>query len=262
MRQASQSLLLAFLLGTAALSGCNLIGPLIGVAMPYAGVKLAFSCIPERTQVDTPSGPKPIDKLEPGDAVIGFSGKPVLILQKHSYLESLETVFLQVTFAGGNAVDLCGMHRLAGIRARDIRVGHTIAGRRVIGLNSRHGITRSYDLLTEDAGYRIQGVPVNSMIEEMTAAAASGRAVRRVNQDSDRWRTPSRRPVNRRRGCTRTRPELQPQARAERADSADERTQTANLRCAPRQSLPNKVVADFCRLATPLEEQEPPEPSR
>ena len=42
----------------------------------------------------------------------------------------------------------------------------------------RRGETHSYDLLTEDAGYRINGVPVNSMIEEMVAAAAGRRSVR------------------------------------------------------------------------------------
>ncbi len=175
MRQASQ-LLLTFLLGAAGLCGCSLLGPLIGVAMPYAGVKLAFSCIPEGTLVDSPTGPRSIEKLEAGNAVIGFSGKPVLILQKHSYLENPETVFLCVTFADDSAVDLCGMHRLAGIRARDIRLGQTIKGRKVTSLESRRGVTRSYDLLTQDAGYQIQGVPVNSMIEEMNAAAARGKA--------------------------------------------------------------------------------------
>ena len=33
------------------------------------------------------------------------------------------------------------------------------------------GVQRSYDLLTTDRGYRINGVPVNSMIEEMLDAA-------------------------------------------------------------------------------------------
>lgn len=227
MKPQAGLLYLGLLLLTTGLSGCGMIGPLVGAAMPFAGVKLAFSCIPERTLVDTPSGPKPIEKLEAGDAVVGFSGKPVLILQKHSYLENPETVFLQVTFVGGNAVDLCGMHRLAGIRARDIRVGQTVAGRKVTGVESRRGETHSYDLLTEDAGYRIQGVPVNSMIEEMNAAATSGRAMRRGNQDSDRWRTSSRRPVNRRCGCPRARAELQPETQAERSDNADGRTRTA-----------------------------------
>ena len=171
MKPPAELLYLGLLLLTAGLSGCGMIGPLVGAAMPFAGAKLAFSCIPEGTRVDSPSGPRAIEKLEAGDAVIGFSGKPVLILQKHSYLENPETVFLCVTFAGDNTVDLCGMHRLAGIRARDIRVGQTVAGRKVTGIESRRGEMHSYDLLTEDAGYRIQGVPVNSMIEEMNALA-------------------------------------------------------------------------------------------
>ncbi len=143
--------------------------------MPYAGVKLAFACIPEQTRVDTPSGPRAIEDLEAGDLVVGFSGQPVRVLQKHAYLENPETVFLRITFTDGAAVDLCGLHRLAGVRARDLRVGQTIAGHKVAAVEARRGETRSFDLLTEDAGYQIQGVPVNSMIEEMNRAAA-GRA--------------------------------------------------------------------------------------
>jgi hypothetical protein len=179
MKPASIFLSLALLLVAVGLCGCNLIGGLVGAAAPYAGLKLYFACIPEHTPVDTPSGPLPIEKLEAGDWVIGFTGKPVRILQKHSYLENPKTVFLRVTFADGAVVDLCRMHRLAGIRAREIQIGQTIAGRKVTGLGSHCGETHSYDLLTEDAGYQIHGVPVNSMIEEMNTAAVSGmRSVR------------------------------------------------------------------------------------
>ena len=179
MKQASRLLSLAFLPLAAGLCGCNLIGSLVGAGLPYAGLKLYFACIPEHTPIDTPSGPRPIEKLEAGDLVIGFAGKPVRILQKHSYLENPKTVFLHITFADGAAVDLCGMHRLAGIRAREIQIGQTIAGRKVTGLGSHCGETHSYDLLTEDAGYQIHGLPVNSMIEEMNTAAVSGmRSVR------------------------------------------------------------------------------------
>ena len=156
-----------------------MIGPLVSAAAPYAGVKMMFACIPEHVGVDTPAGPRPIDQLEAGDSVIGFGGKPVRILQKHSYLEDPRTVFLHITFADGASVELCGMHRVAGIRARGIRIGQSIAGREVTRIESSNGETRSFDLLTEDAGYQIQGVPVNSMIEEMNAAAATGmRSVR------------------------------------------------------------------------------------
>src|SRR5205823_2592239 len=112
-------------------------------AAPFAGVKLMFACIPEHTQVDTPAGPRPVEQFEAGDLVIGFGGRPVRILQKHSYLESPETVFLRVGFAGGASVDLCGMHRVAGVRAREIHVGQTIAGRRVISIEAYRGETRS-----------------------------------------------------------------------------------------------------------------------
>ena len=172
-------LALALLLPVACFCGCSLIGPVVSTALPYAGLKLTFACIPEHTLVDTPSGQRPIEGLEAGELVTGFTGKPVLILQKHAYLENKDTIFLRITFADSAAVDLCGMHRIAGIHAREIYIGQTIAGRKVTGIESRCGETHSYDLLTEDAGYRIDGVPVNSMIEEMVAAAASGiRSVR------------------------------------------------------------------------------------
>jgi hypothetical protein len=174
MKQALKLLSLALLL-MAGLCGCSMIAPLVSAALPYAGLKISFACIPEYTLVDTPSGQRPIETLEAGERVIGFAGKPVLILQKHAYLENPETIFLRITFADGAAVNLCGMHRVDGIRARKIHIGQTIAGRKVTGIESRRGETHSYDLLTEDAGYRIDGVPVNSMIEEMVAAAAAGK---------------------------------------------------------------------------------------
>jgi len=153
------------------LVGCGLVGPLVGAALPLAGVKLAFACIPEQTLVDTPSGPRAIERLEAGDWVTGYSGKPVQIQQKHCYLESPATVFLRIGFDNGAAVDLCGMHRLAGIRAGDLRVGQTVAGHRIRRIDARRGVTRSFDLLTSDQGYQIGGLPVNSMIAEMLAAA-------------------------------------------------------------------------------------------
>ena len=86
---------------------------------------------------------------------------------------------LTLAAADGAVVDLCPMHRVAGIRAREVRIGQTIAGRKVTEVGSHRGETHSYDLLTEDAGYQIHGVPVNSMIEEMHAAwrksAAAGK---------------------------------------------------------------------------------------
>lgn len=151
-----------------------MLGPLMNLAVPAASAKMMFACIPSGVSIDTPSGPKTIEQLEVGQKVIGFNGKPVQILQKHSYLEATQTEFLKITFADGAAVELCGMHRVAGARAKTIKLGQTIDGRIVTDIQSRSGETRSYDLLTEDPGYRIAGVRVNSMIEEMQTAALSG----------------------------------------------------------------------------------------
>src|SRR5690349_12335506 len=104
-------------------SGCGLVGSAVKTALPFAGVKLALACIPEHTLVDSPSGPQAVEGLEAGDWVTGFEGKPVRILQKHSYLESTSTEFYRITFEGGASVDLCGMHRVAGNRASKIRLG-------------------------------------------------------------------------------------------------------------------------------------------
>jgi len=163
--------LLGLLAAAVSFAGCGLIGSVVRTAAPLAGTKLAFSCLPEGTAVDTPSGPRPIETLRAGEMVIGFDGEPVRILQKHEYAEDPATTeFLTVEFLSGERVDLCGMHRIDGVRAGDLEPGDAIAGRTVLKATPYRGVDRSYDLLTEDAGYRIAGLPVNSMIEEMVAA--------------------------------------------------------------------------------------------
>jgi len=156
------------------MTGCNLIAPLLNAALPLAGVKFAFSCLPEHVLVDTPGGPRRAGDLTAGDVVTGYGGGPVRILQKHTYVEDPGTAFLTVRFSDGAEVEVCGMHRVAGIRARALKPGDVVAGRSVTSVSRHSGETRSCDLLTEDPGYRIGGVPVNSMIEEMHRAAVSG----------------------------------------------------------------------------------------
>ena len=52
------------------------------------------------------------------------------------------------------------MHKIKGERAINITEN-------VISKEVYNGVEFSYDLLTEDLGYRIDGIPVNSMIEEL-----------------------------------------------------------------------------------------------
>ena len=155
-------------------SGCGLIRGALGLAVPLAATKLTLSCLPEGTRIDTPDGARPVEEVRAGDIVIGFDGEHVRVLQAHAYAESDETEFLTVSFEGGATVELCRMHRIAGVRAKCLKPGATVDGRRVEKLTTRRGVLRSYDLLTEDDGYRISGVPVNSMIEEMYETGRTG----------------------------------------------------------------------------------------
>jgi len=160
-------------------TGCRMIGQTLGMIIPLAiklvPLKLMFVCIPEGTPVDTPNGPKPIQLIRPGDKVIGFEGEAVRVMQIHGYAEdSTSKRFLRIEFENGAVVRLCDMHRIDGVRSKNIKIGDLINDQTVKSIELFGGVERSYDLLTEDDGYRISGQPVNSMIEEMIAASRNG----------------------------------------------------------------------------------------
>ena len=127
-------------------------------------------CIPERTKIDTLNGRVFIENLKAGDIVIGFNGKPVYITQKHEYKENSKLKrFLKVFFKDGKIVDLCDMHRIANKRSKEYIIGDTINGNQIINIEWYGGVEKSYDLLTEDKGYRMLGIPINSMVIELMA---------------------------------------------------------------------------------------------
>lgn len=131
-------------------------------------IKLRFGCVPEGTRIDTASGPVQIEHLKTGDTVTGFGGSPVRITQIHQYQEDPATShYLRVSFSNGEAVTVSARHRIDGIPAGDLKIGDGQGSETVTGIGAVHGVSRSFDLLTEDSGYRIGGIPVNSMIEEM-----------------------------------------------------------------------------------------------
>ena len=79
----------------------------------------------------------------------------------HEYLEDpTKERFYEVEFNNGSKVNVCDMHKIKCIAAKDIT--ENVLSKKVYG-----GVKFSYDLLTEDLGYRIDGIPVNSMIAEM-----------------------------------------------------------------------------------------------
>lgn len=141
---------------------------LIGTALSLGLAKVQFGCLPEGTLIDTPAGPVNIAALKAGDTVIGFHGEPVKINQIHQYREDpAKSRYVTIHFSNGAKVSASPRHRVDGIPASTFQTGDTCGSLTVSRVESLHGVSRSYDLLTEDPGYRIGAVPVNSMIEEM-----------------------------------------------------------------------------------------------
>jgi hypothetical protein len=131
-------------------------------------IKLRFGCVPEGVRIDTASGPVRIEDLKAGDTVTGFNGSEVQITQIHQYQEDpANSRYLTVHFTDGATVRVSARHRIDGTPASELRIGDTCGNQTVTSIGEIRGVSRSFDLLTEDPGYRIGGIPVNSMIEEM-----------------------------------------------------------------------------------------------
>ena len=89
-------------------------------------------------------------------------------MQKHEYRENPESKrFLKIYFDNGDTIDLCDMHKIKDKLSQEYEVGDLINGKEIVSIKWYKDVIRSYDLLTEDKGYRISGIPVNSMVEEM-----------------------------------------------------------------------------------------------
>lgn len=158
-------------------SSCGLVGFTARTAISLIPLKLMFKCLPEGEEIDTPEGPRAVESLRPGDIVIGFKGEPVKVLQIQGYAEDDEAEeFMTVEFVDGATVELCEKHRIHGVRAKNLEIGDQLkSGHVVKSITKYGGVERSYDILTEDKGYQINGVPVNSMIEEMYEAGHQGK---------------------------------------------------------------------------------------
>ena len=147
--------------------------------------KAFMMCIPDGTFIDTEDDPVEIGDVEVGDTIIGFTGEPVAVLQKHEYLENPdEERFYQITFDDGTSVDCCDMHRINGIRAMDYKIGDDVDGNEITGIITYGKVTKSYDLLTEDGGYQIGNIPVNSMISELAELVTEMSKTMRSENDS------------------------------------------------------------------------------
>jgi hypothetical protein len=147
-------------------SSTSFLGDLLKVG---GSVKIAMACMPGDQAIDTPNGPVPIQDLRGGDYVIGYDNTVKRIEQLCSYVEKPETEFLKFSLSDGGSITVCGPHKILDIPAREWLVGSEMNGVPIVSITKVTGVTTSYDLMTDIGGYRIAGVPVNSMIPEMIA---------------------------------------------------------------------------------------------
>ena len=134
--------------------------------------KIMFSCMPGDQCIDTPSGPKAVKDLKGGDAVIGYNGEEAFIMQACSWSQDPTRTFLTITREDGSAFTVCDNHKILGIPAMEWTEGSDMGGSRIKSITASNGLLTSYDILTNQGGYRIAGVPVNSMIPEINRLAA------------------------------------------------------------------------------------------
>jgi hypothetical protein len=143
-------------LGTVAAKG---IGTLFGLPIP--------SCLPGDQCIDTPTGPKAVKELKGGDQVIGYDGNVAYIAQACSWNQDPLRTFLTITREDGSSFTVCDDHKILGIPAMEWVEGAELAGSKIKSIKPSTGLLTSYDILTNQGGYRINGVPVNSMIPEI-----------------------------------------------------------------------------------------------
>jgi len=126
------------------------------------------TCIPKGITIDMANGDKtPIEEIHVDDLVIGMDGKEVEVIQVHEYKQPPDAKFVTVTFDNGSKVDCSHDHMINDKRARDYKLNDKIGSHKVTDVNFYTGVTRSYDILTTTGGYRINGIPVNTMIPEL-----------------------------------------------------------------------------------------------
>jgi len=155
-------------------SGPSDLQNLIGTGIQaYGTYKMATfggggTCIPKGTTIDMADGNKvPIEKIEAGDLVIGMDGRKTEVQQIHQYKQTPNAKFVTVTFDNGSKVNCSHDHMINNKRARNYMLNDKIGSRKVTNVVFYMGVKRSYDIITTTGGYRVEGIPVNTMIPEM-----------------------------------------------------------------------------------------------
>jgi len=149
----------------------GMIGPLLTSIMTpdnmaMAGAKIFAMCVPESFVIDCPDGQKLVQDIRAGDMVFDKDFQPAVVWFKYEFSEVPTTDrFIELTFEADTKVTVCDLHKIDGIRAKDLKIGEN-------GLVSKKFVpmdVRSYDIMTSgrDGSYLSNGIGIDSMIPEL-----------------------------------------------------------------------------------------------
>lgn len=130
---------------------------------------LGIFCIPKSVLIDTPKGPVPVEDLSVGDSIIGYDGKIARLDQKQEHLATKDVKYFKLRFNDNSVLDLSTAHLVDDKPINNYKVGDIINGKEIVNIDTYTGVNITYDLLTNNIaspGYRIAGIPVNSMIPD------------------------------------------------------------------------------------------------
>jgi len=142
-----------------------------GATSAAVTTKVVLACIAEGAELDSlPGLPSiPIEFVRVGDIVLGKDGVPCVVVQVRHYAELHDAQklvpFYRLVRHDGRVIPACAKHIIAG---KPMSYWHATGAALPLP-----GVLRSYDVLTNglDGGYRIAGIPVDSMIEVDARAA-------------------------------------------------------------------------------------------
>lgn len=130
------------------------------------------TCIVEGGLVDTPTGPRPIQELQPGDDVwTRGPGSSYRIGRVSNVVSARALQYLRIILSDGRELCATGAHPISTpqgwVLAENLAAGSIVEGREgpksVISIEERHSWVRVYDLEVEpDANFVVSGIVVHN----------------------------------------------------------------------------------------------------
>jgi hypothetical protein len=151
------------------------------------------TCIVEGGLVDTPTGPRPIQELQPGDEVWSRGpGSSYRIGRVSKVISARALRYLRIKLSDGRELCVTGVHPISTpqgwVLAENLEAGSSVEGREgpksVISIGKRHSWVRVYDLEVEpNANFVVSGILVHNKSRNDRSAQISLKTIAAAQAD-------------------------------------------------------------------------------